>query len=203
MAASIIDRIVRKISEALRVQRYRVSGKILIGAAGQGNPGWLPTEKRFLDVTERGCFTLYWKPGSRRAFLAEHVWEHLDEEEAGKAIANCFEFLRPGGRLRLAVPDGCHPDPAYIESVRPGGTGAGADDHKVLYNYGSLSGKLALAGFRVELLEYWDESGRFHAREWSPEDGHIRRSSRHDPRNRAGTLAYTSLIVDGIKPRCA
>ena len=52
--------------------------------------------------------------------------------------ANCYEFLRPGGRLRIAVPDGFHPEPGYIEYVRPGGTGIGADDHKVLYNYQSL-----------------------------------------------------------------
>jgi predicted SAM-dependent methyltransferase len=193
-------RIARRILNRLR---FRMAKQIVIGSAGIAGPGWLATDKESLDVVDRESFARHWNPGTLRIFLAEHVLEHLAEAEAERAIANCFEFLRPGGRLRIAVPDGCHPDPAYIESVRPGGTGAGAEDHKALYSHESLAGKLAMGGFRVELLEYWDESGRFHAREWSSEDGHIRRSSRHDPRNRAGALTYTSLIVDGIKPRCA
>jgi predicted SAM-dependent methyltransferase len=103
--------------------------------------------------------------------------------------------------LRIAVPDGFHPDPDYIEYVRPGGTGAGADDHKVLYNYKLLSEQLRRAGFEVTLLEYWDENGDFHFRPWSSRDGYISRSRDHDERNQNGTLAYTSLIVDAIKPK--
>jgi predicted SAM-dependent methyltransferase len=136
-------------------------------------------------------------------FLAEHVWEHLGSRQAIIANANCFEFLRPGGRLRIAVPDGFHPDPAYIEYVRPGGTGAGADDHKVLYNYKLISEELKNVGFEFRLLEYWDENGQFHFQEWSSEDGHISRSKRYDPRNQDGSLTYTSLIVDAIKPKFA
>lgn len=43
--------------------------------------------------------------GLADAFLAEHVWEHLSLEDAHRATRNCYRFLRPGGRLRLAVPD--------------------------------------------------------------------------------------------------
>ena len=117
-----------------------------------------------------------------------------------QANANCYEFLRPGGRLRIAVPDGFHPELGYIEYVRPGGTGIGADDHKVLYNDHSLKKLLEKAGFFVYLLEYWDEHGNFHFKEWSSKDGHIRRSKRYDPRNQNGSLTYTSLIADAIKP---
>jgi predicted SAM-dependent methyltransferase len=56
------------------------------------------------------------------------------------------------------------------------------------------------AGFRVRLLEWWDESGRFHREPWSVERGHIQRSAEHDKRNADGELHYTSLIVDGEKP---
>jgi len=142
----------------------------------------------------------YWKPNSIKAFVAEHVWEHLTESEAIQANANCYEFLRAGGRLRIAVPDGFHPEPGYIEYVRPGGTGLGSDDHKVLYNYQSLKKLLEQAGFIVQLLEYWDEHGHFYFKEWSSKDGHIRRSKRYDPRNQNRSLAYTSLIADAIKP---
>lgn len=38
------------------------------------------------------------------AFVAEHVWEHLSLPGAHRATRNCERHLRPGGRLRIAVP---------------------------------------------------------------------------------------------------
>jgi predicted SAM-dependent methyltransferase len=169
---------------------------------GQGEfhtqAGWQQIKIRWILWIEN--FLRYWKPNSLDVLVAEHVWEHLTEEEAVQANANCYEFLRPGGRLRIAVPGGFHPDPAYIEYVRPGGMGLGADDHKVLYSCQSLKAQLEKAGFIVSLLEYWDEHGSFHFKEWSSEDGHILRSKRYDSWNQDGSLTYTSLIVDAIKP---
>ena len=52
----------------------------------------------------------------------------------------------------------------------------------------------------VRLLEFYDQRGQFHRRSWSSNDGHIRRSAEHDPRNQDGQLVYTSLILDAIKP---
>jgi predicted SAM-dependent methyltransferase len=183
-----------------RLEQVRSAKKVIIGAAGIPCPGWVETELYLLDVTDRSTFLQYWKPSSISAFFAEHVWEHLDKESGEIANRNCFEFLNPGGRLRLAVPDGFKPDPDYINWVRPGGNGPGAKDHKILYDYKLLTVKLEQSGFRVVLLEYWDEKGDFHFRDWSSEDGHVRRSSRYDPRNQDKPLAYTSLIVDAIRP---
>jgi predicted SAM-dependent methyltransferase len=112
------------------------------------------------------------------------------------AARYCYQFLKPGGYLRLAVPDGFHPDDAYIRSVEPGGTGAGATDHKVLYNHETLTNMLQTIGFDVQLLEYFDSNGEFHCNEWGPEEGMIRRSIRFDKRNENGSPTYTSLIVD-------
>lgn len=174
--------------------------RIILGAADSTYPGWFATDRDSLDVTRPDQFAKYWRPASRDAFLAEHVWEHLDDKDAGTALDNCFRFLKPGGRLRLAVPDAFHPDPGYHQQVRPGGTGPGADDHKAFYSYKSLGEKLTGAGFEVHLLEHWDESGRFHFHPWSWNDGPVQRSSRHDSRNLDWPNAYTSLIIDGIKP---
>ena len=135
------------------------------------------------------------------AILAEHVWEHLTQKEGLIAAKMCFQYLQPGGRLRIAVPDGCNPDSNYRKWVQPGGTGPGADDHKILYTYDSLQQLLVEAGFHTELLEYFDSSGQFHFVEWDPSDGMIRRSRRFDARNQGGKLGYTSLIVDAWKPR--
>ena len=131
--------------------------------------------------------------------FAEHVWEHLTEDDTILANKNCYEFLNKNGRLRLAVPDGYHPDKKYIDYVKPGGVGRGAQDHKILYNYQTLKDKLEKTGFKTELLEFWDESGNFHYTDWSIKHGRVSRSKRYDQRNRNGQLNYTSLIIDAIK----
>lgn len=131
--------------------------------------------------------------------MAEHVWEHLSELDTELANKNCFKFLKKGGVLRLAVPDGLHPNQEYIDYVKPGGNGAGADDHKILYDYKIMTERLEDVGFQVELLEYWDEEGEFHFKDWTDDGGHIRRSKRYDQRNQNGNLNYTSLIIDAIK----
>ncbi len=173
--------------------------RIVLGAGGTRYPGWESTDRHVLDITRRNAFARHWAPKSRQAFLAEHVWEHLTPRDARKALRNCFEFLQPGGWLRLAVPDGLHPDLSYLDWVRPGGIGPGADDHKVLYDYRSLVDIVEHAGFRVRLLEYWNENGQFHCSAWDSVDGHIGRSAQHDPRNESGNLKYTSLILDAVK----
>ena len=196
----LVKSITRRIKTSHKRLRFHFAQKIILGSAGILFPGWLTTDKSSLDILKYDDFQYYWQPNSRSKFLAEHVWEHFDENEVRQANDNCFEFLQSGGKLRLAVPDGFHPDPEYLEKVRPGGTGEGAEDHKILYNYQSLTDLLEDSGFRINLLEYWDESGQFHFQEWSSEEGHIRRSMHYDSRNQNGSLTYTSLIVDAIKP---
>jgi predicted SAM-dependent methyltransferase len=186
----------RALKQALRDSP---SGKIIVGASGTRFDGWISTNQAVLDLLAERDWAAYFEPDSLHAILAEHVWEHLTAEEAGVAATHCFRFLRPGGYLRMAVPDGFHPDPSYIEQVKPGGTGPGSDDHKVLYTYKSLSSLLEAAGFKIRMLEYFDENGEFHYSEWSPDDGMVRRSSRFDQRNTGKPLTYTSLIVDALK----
>lgn len=99
----------------------------------------------------------------------------------------------------MAVPDGLHPDPDYIEQVRVGGSGSGADDHKVLYTHETFSEVFEKAGFRVHLYEYFDRTGEFHLNDWRPEDGMIRRSRTFDRRNADGQPHYTSIVLDAFK----
>ena len=178
----------------------KAAKRIVVGAARTAYPGWASTDRATLDLLRRDDFARHWEPDSREAFLAEHVWEHLSEEQGRRAAANCFEFLRSGGRLRIAVPDGLNPDAEYREYVRPGGTGSGADDHKILYTAASLKALLESVGFACTLLEFWDEAGEFHATEWDDSQGHIMRSRHFDSRNQDGGLRYTSLIIDALKP---
>jgi predicted SAM-dependent methyltransferase len=177
--------------------------KIIVGSGGinglEDNSDWLATDIEFLDITKASDWQKLLSDYRLDNILAEHVWEHLSDEDTRLANVNCFNYLNPNGVLRLAVPDGFHPNIEYIHYVKPGGVGAGADDHKILYNYKTMKDSLEIAGFKVQLLEYWDESEKFNSVEWTDEGGRIRRSKRYDDRNKNGTLEYTSLIVDAIK----
>lgn len=173
--------------------------RIVIGASNIYEEGWIPTEVQYLNLLLPKHWKRIFKKGSVDAMLAEHVWEHLSLEDGILAAKHCYEYLKPGGYLRVAVPDGFHPDSEYIERVKVGGTGPGATDHKVLYNAELITQSFSKVGFRVELLEYFDSNGNFHFKEWDPNAGYIHRSKRYDKRNADGELRYTSLIVDAHK----
>ncbi len=170
--------------------------KVVLGALGTRYAGWISTDQPSLDLTKPEDFSFQFRPGSVHAFLAEHVWEHLDEAEGLQAAQNCFGALAPGGRLRIAVPDGCFPSQSYIDYVRPGGF----PGHRVLYDYRTLPPLLAAAGFAVRIVEHFKEDGLFSRCWWSSTNGHVQRSYRHDRRNRDGAVGFTSLIVDAWKP---
>jgi predicted SAM-dependent methyltransferase len=173
--------------------------KIIVGSGGTDGDGWIPTEVWHLDLLKKSDWNNLFRTDSIDAILSEHVWEHLTESDGLIAIQNCYTFLKTNGYLRIAVPDGYHPSKDYIDYVKPGGHGSGADDHKVLYTHVTLSQLLESAGFSVKKLEYFDENGVFHFEEWDKETGMISRSSRYDERNLENNLSYTSLIIDGIK----
>jgi predicted SAM-dependent methyltransferase len=174
--------------------------KIVVGSAGFYDKGWVPTEVEFLNLLDEKQWEQHIQRNSVSNVLAEHVWEHLTPEQGEIAATTCFNFLKRNGKLRIAVPDGFHKDQSYIDFVKPGGSGAGADDHKILYTYQSLSAMLKRVGFTVELAEYFNESKEFVQNKWSAKDGYIHRSMINDKRNADGQPHYTSLIIDAIKP---
>ena len=126
----------------------------------------------------------------------------MTEAEGRAAARLCFEYLRPGGYLRVAVPDGNFPDPEYQRTVQIGGPGPldhPAADHKIVYTAGLFADVFRDAGFTVDMLEHCDERGRFHYHQWDAAQGKIYRSLRFDHRNQDGALKSVSLILDAIK----
>lgn len=169
--------------------------RVVIGAGETKYRDWISTDIQTLNLLNDSDWRSLFNRNSISNLLAEHVWEHLSETQGLAGARNCFEYLKPGGRLRIAVPDGYSPDPKYIEHVN-----VGRDGHQVLYNYQSLGSLLEKAGFKIELLEYFDKNGAFHSTAWEEADGMVGRSIRFDSRNTVGKPVYTSLIVDGIRP---
>lgn len=172
--------------------------QIIIGAHTTDYKDWLPTNIENLNLLSVASFENLFGDKKADRFLAEHVFEHISYDDALIALKNCNKYLKKGGAVRIAVPDGFHPNPDYINMVKPGGHGEGAHDHKLLYDYKTLSKAFEESGYRVNLLEYYDEHGQFHFNEWDSKDGHVIRSKRYDKRFNE-PLGYSSLIVEGIK----
>ncbi len=173
--------------------------KIVVGASGVFEPGWIDTDAEYLNLLKRDHWDRFFKKNSIDVILAEHVWEHLIFEDGFNAAKICFPYLKQGGYLRIAVPDGFHPSKSYLDAVKVNGSGSGADDHKVLYNYKTLQNLFERAGYFVKLQEYYDEYGQFHFENWKEADGKIYRSMRFDERNQENHLTYTSIILDAHK----
>jgi predicted SAM-dependent methyltransferase len=180
----------------LRRARARGSIRIVVGAAGTQVAGWVSTNQHSLDLLREATWHAFLEPDSVQAILAEHVWEHLDEEGGRRALATCFTFLKPGGHLRIAVPDALHPSQEYRNYAGVGGM----FNHKVFYDHRLLGAALESVGFVPKLLEYWTEDGEFIHQPWSKDDGPVARSRWNDRRNADGKPNFTSLIVDGVKP---
>ncbi|TCM96590.1 putative SAM-dependent methyltransferase [Paenibacillus sp. BK033] len=177
--------------------------RVVIGAGDyKNNPEWIQTQESDLDLLQRDQWAGRFKANTISAILAEHVWEHLDFNEGIEAAKICFEFLKPGGYVRCAVPDGYFPNEEYQRGVQIGGPGPAdhpAASHKIVHTYKTLYSMFETAGFKVHLLEYCDENGIFHYNEWSEKKGLIYRSRRFDHRNKDGKLGFVSLIVDAVK----
>jgi predicted SAM-dependent methyltransferase len=178
--------------------------RIVVGTSTICSDGWIGTNVQYLNLLNDAHWQRAFGDHPIDAILAEHVWEHLTLDEGRRAAAQSFKYLRPGGYLRVAVPDGKHPDPEYIKWVDVGGVGAGAYDHKMLYTCDSLRDVFQQAGFQVNLLEYYDEAGKFHSVPWDKSAGIIHRCHSFNQEPTATVDGrppnYTSIILDAVKP---
>jgi len=184
----------RQIRQAIERSSAQGSVKVVLGASITRFEGWISTDLPHFNILRAAD----WKRafGAVRAdnLLAEHVFEHLSEEQVRTGIRFCFQYLKPGGRLRIAVPDANHPNPAYLKMVLPP-----ADDHRSSWTFEKLSQLLVSCGFRVEPLEYYSAGHVLTALPIAPAGGPVSRSVQ---RKDIVPLieGYSSLIVDAIKP---
>ena len=168
----------------------------LVAPPGNVHEGWILTDHSTLNALDPDDWARVFEPGIISRIFAEHVIEHWTTEGLKTFLHIVRRYLNKQGNLRIAVPDGYHPDQSYIEAVMPGGTGPGSDDHKVLYNYQTLTAIFSSENWEYDLLEYFDEKHKFHSKSWNRADGFIERAEHTDPRNVERPLAYTSLILD-------
>ncbi len=101
-------------------------------------------------------FTLTeFKPNSADLIYACHVLEHSTRATCAGVLSRWFEVLKPGGVLRIAVPDlraavqwySSHGDLREILGFLYGGQSDKYDHHGMGWDYASLAGDLLRVGF--------------------------------------------------------
>ena len=172
---------------------------LAVGKNSHCMDGWIAAKNDEIDVVEVTSWSNFFQKSSVDAILAENVWEHLSQSEGRIAARNSFQFLRPGGNLRLAVPDAFHPSQKRASLLRRRGRVQPTGPCH-LYNHRSLTELFLSVGFQVKLLEFFDENGSFHSTQWDVSKGLVRRTQLFDKRNVKQPYAYTSLVLDAIKP---
>ena len=202
-ARSIVRTLYGRLSGVSRLSAIRAQVrthhplKVILGAGQVTVGGWIATDADILDVTSSRAWRKLFLPNSIDRLMTEHMLEHLSDAECTLALTECFRYLKEGGFLRIAVPDGYRKDSEYVKEVSPP-----KDGHKLLFTVDDLVARLERAGFEATPLEYFDVSEQFHSHPWDEADGLIRRSLRYDTQEpfKRGALYYTSLIVDARKP---
>lgn len=178
--------------------------RVILGAGGIRQPGWIRTELADLDPTKREDFARYFARGSVRVFLAESCWNRWSLADACVAARHCWEYLLPGGYLRVAVSDAAHPNWQHVVASLESGPASSRRDApgsvSARYTYRTLGALFESVGFVVDVLEYFDENGQFQGKPWDPDAGLVRASVRFDPRHQDGVLAPTSIVLDARKP---
>ncbi len=176
---------------------------VILGAGADSYEGWIATDYPFFDITSAAHWEYFFGNKLADKFLSEHVLEHITYKQVEDSLALCSRYLKPGGTYRIAVPDAFNTDMDYVEWSKPGII---SDDHKIFWDHGSLCKVIERHGFRVELLEYFTYDGVFHSKEYTYENGYIRRSkskgflytAKKDGKDIV-LPAFTSLIIDAYK----
>lgn len=78
----------------------RLLGRLRVVGPEQTAEGWHADIVR-MDVTKR----FPWKDGTVDAIYSSHFLEHLTRSEAYAVLERCHRALRPGGIIRLVLPD--------------------------------------------------------------------------------------------------
>jgi predicted SAM-dependent methyltransferase len=143
--------------------------------------------------------------GSVELIYCSHAFEYLDRDEANNALAEWRRVLRPGGRLRLAVPDfealiAVYRHTGELKNILGPLYGRMQIDtpvgkvllyHKTVYDEVSLKALLEHAGYVQP--ERWDWRNTEHAQI----DDHSQAYFPHMQKD-SGTLV--SLNIEAVKP---
>ncbi len=181
--------------------------KLILGAALTSQKGWFSTNEQWLDISKSSDWNrIFNKKQLVTNAVAEHVFEHLTVKEMRSSLKNIYNNLSSGGVLRIAVPDGNHPDENYRKNTGINGIGADASDHKQFITYEFLKEELIKMGFNIEFMEGYYKDGSLEKKKIDDKLGHIIRTrSNIQIKNTKFKYGWefvdsnTSMIIDAYK----
>lgn len=102
--------------------------RLHLGCGGERKAGWVNMDLLGdpVDVAWNLANSLPFDSGSVVAIFHEHLLEHLPLEAGDSFMRECFRVLKPGGILRVGVPDAGRlirsyaGDRGYLENLHPG-----------------------------------------------------------------------------------
>jgi len=147
--------------------------KINLGAGTKALPGWVNVDIRPLpgiDVVS-DLRTLPFKDEAADLVYACHVLEHFGRHEYMDVLKEWHRILKPGGKIRLAMPDfkkcvmwyseHCQDgDLTEVLGLMMGGQKYPYDFHKMIFDFRSLEKALQDTGFRD--VGYYDWRDTIH-----------------------------------------
>lgn len=127
-----------------------------LGAGAVSPEGFVPLG----NVNGSSIFPLPHADGSVSVIRASHVLEHFNFADVGAVLQDWVRALKPGGKLKIAVPDfdkiaaaHLNGEPQNVQGYVMGGQIDAADFHKTIWNRDELRRRLAAAG--LVLLREW------------------------------------------------
>ena len=169
----------------VRRQRSKTGLSLNIGAGPFGKDTWTNIDMapyKNVTLVYDARKKLPFADGSVDRIRCEHVFEHLDRrDEVPKFLQECLRSLKPGGVLRIVVPDLELFVKAYCNGTNeawqhlgfdlnnlPGGLETPMDilnytfrqsgEHKYGYDFPTLRNSLLAAGFKVVEKQHWSKS---------------------------------------------
>lgn len=142
--------------------------RLNIGAGRTNLSGFIPVDRKLgmeayplPPVIQHGEMTVPILDDSVEEIRASHVLEHFGFEESERALRDWHRVLKPGGRIRIAVPDydkivGLNGDPKKFRYLMGGQTDQD-DYHKSAWTKDILTQRMTEAGF-VDIQE-WQAEG--------------------------------------------
>lgn len=129
---------------------------------------------------------------------SEDCFEHLEEEDAVRLLCEVYRVLKPGGTLRVGVPDYRNPKDAFCLDR---GFDPRNKYHVTLTTKPVLDRWVQRTPFVATFYHYWNDAGEFVRKAIDYSTGWVQRTPDNDARNTAANpLHVTSLVVDLVKP---
>lgn len=127
------------------------------------------------DVVDDVFSLQTFQPNTVDLIYACHVLEHADFKEAKKALSRWFDLLKPGGKIRLAIPDiekVCaavlyFKDMTYLKSAFWGSQRHSFDHHKSGWTFDTIKEDLETAGFKDIRRYDWKKTEHSHIDDYS------------------------------------